>query len=76
MLIDIYIKCIENIMNRFQFTVQTQNCVTDKVPREITKKSVKQHSWFLHSARPLKLIDICMKFRENSLTGFQVIERP
>ena len=30
---------------------------------------------FLHSARRLMLIDICMKFREDSLRGFQVIER-
>ena len=31
--------------------------------------------WFLLSARRLTLIDIYMKFRENSLNGFQVIER-
>ena len=31
--------------------------------------------WFLPSARRLMLIDICMKFREDSLNGFQVIER-
>ena len=30
---------------------------------------------FLHSARGLMLIDICMKFREDSLRGFQVTER-
>ena len=30
---------------------------------------------FLHSARRLMLIDIYMKFREYSLSGFQVIER-
>ena len=31
---------------------------------------------FLHSARPLMLIDICMKFHEDSsLRGFQVTER-
>ena len=29
----------------------------------------------LHSARRLMLIDICMKFREDSLRGFQVTER-
>ena len=29
---------------------------------------------FLHSARRLMLIDICMKFREDSLRGFQVTE--
>ena len=31
--------------------------------------------WFLHSARRLILIDIYMKFREDSLDGFQVIGR-
>ena len=30
---------------------------------------------FLHFARRLILIDICMKFREDSLRGFQVTER-
>ena len=30
---------------------------------------------FLHSARRLMLIDICMKFRDDSLSGFQVTER-
>ena len=29
--------------------------------------------WFLHSAHCLMLIDICMKFRDKSLKGFQVI---
>ena len=30
---------------------------------------------FLHSACRLMLIDICMKFREDSFRGFQVTER-
>ena len=30
---------------------------------------------FLHSARRLMLIDICIKFREDSLRGLQVTER-
>ena len=30
---------------------------------------------FLHSARRLMLIDICMKWREDSFRGFQVTER-
>ena len=30
---------------------------------------------FLHSARRLMLIDICMKFREDSFRDFQVTER-
>ena len=34
-----------------------------------------QELWFLRSARRLMLIDIYMKFRENSLNGFQVVDR-
>ena len=34
-----------------------------------------QELWFLRSARFLMLIEIYMKFRENSLNGFKVIER-
>ena len=34
-----------------------------------------QELWFLHSAHHLILIDINMKFREDSLNGFQVIEQ-
>ena len=30
---------------------------------------------FLHSERRLMLVDTCIKFREYSLSGFQVIER-
>ena len=34
-----------------------------------------QELLFLHSARPLMLVDICMKFHEASLYGLKVIER-
>ena len=73
MLIDIYIKFIEDILNRFQFTEQTKLCY--KVPREITQKVEMQELWFLHSAHCLMLIDIFMKFYDNSLNDFQVIVR-
>ena len=46
-----------------------------KVQRDITPEILKAELPFLHSARHLMLIDICIKFREYSLTGFQVIER-
>ena len=36
-LIDIYMKFIEDIMNRFQFTVQKRNCVT-KFQEKLLKK--------------------------------------
>ena len=38
-------------------------------------KKVEAELPFLHSARHLMLIDICIKFREYILSGFQVIER-
>ena len=41
----------------------------------MTQKVYMQELWFLHSAHHLMLIDIYMKFREDSLNGFQVIER-
>ena len=34
-----------------------------------------QELWFLHSAYPLMLFDICMKFHDASLYGLKVIER-
>ena len=46
-----------------------------KVRREITQKIYKAELPFLHSALYLMLIDICIKFRGYSLSGFQVIER-
>ena len=33
-----------------------------------------QELWFLHSACPLMLVDICMKFHDASLYGLKVIE--
>ena len=45
------------------------------VQREITPKVYKVELPFMHSALHLMLIDICIKFREYSLSGFQVIER-
>ena len=38
-------------------------------------KSINARLWFLHSACRLTLIDIYMKFHEDSLNGFQVIEQ-
>ena len=46
-----------------------------KVQREITQKVSTAELPFLHSAFHLMLIDICIKFREYSIRGFQVIER-
>ena len=73
MLIDIYMKFPEDSLNGFQVIERTRFC--DKSPREITQKVYKQELWFLCSAHFLMLIDIYMKFRKDSLNGFQVIER-
>ena len=70
-LIDIYMKFIENIMKRFQFIVQKRNCVT-KFQGKLLKKC-KCKLLFLHPAHRLMLIDICKKLHENSLNSFQVI---
>ena len=43
-----------------------------KVPREITQKVKKAELPFLHFARHLMLIDICIKFREYSLSDFKL----
>ena len=34
-----------------------------------------QELWFLHSAYPLMLVDICMTFHDASLYGLKVIDR-
>ena len=46
-----------------------------EVPWEITKKVYMPELWFLHSACPLMLVGICMKFHDASLCGLKVIER-
>ena len=38
-------------------------------------KKMMQELLFLHSARRLMLVDICMKFHDASLYGLKVIER-
>ena len=66
-------KFIENIINRFQFIVQTRNCVT-KFKGKLLKKC-KCKLQFLNSACHLILVDICMKIHEDSLKTFQAVER-
>ena len=46
-----------------------------KVQREITQRVLMTELLFLHSACRIMLVDTCIKFREYSLSGFQVIER-
>ena len=49
--------------------------VTYKVQRDVTQKVSTQELWFLYSACRLMLVNICMKFHEDILNGFKVIER-
>ena len=57
-------KFIADILNRFQFTKQTRNCVTESV--------YIQELWFLHSAHPLMLVYVFMKFHDCSLDGLKL----
>ena len=72
MLIDIYMKFCEDRLNGFQVIERSIFC--DRSPREITQKVQMQELWRVRSARQLMLIDMYMKFCEDSLNGFQVIE--
>ena len=73
MLTDIYMQLLEDILNRFQVTEQTWLC-DGQSSKGNNSKSIMQGLWFLHSAHHLMLIDIYMKFHEDSLNVFQVIE--
>ena len=42
--------------------------------RDVTQKVSIQELWFLHSTCRLMSVDICMKFHEDILNGFKVIE--
>ena len=78
MLVDICIKFHDASLYSLKVIERTrwrQDFVRDKVPREISQKVLMQELPFLHSARRLMLIDICMTLREDSLWGFQVKER-
>ena len=59
------------LQRRHDFVLET---ATYKVQRSITQKVYTQELWFLHSARRLMLVNICIKFHEDTLNGFQVTE--
>ena len=60
------------LYSRHDFVTET---ATYKVQRDITKKVSIQELRFLHSARRLILVNICMKFHEDILSSFKFIER-
>ena len=71
-------KIHEDSLKTFQVVERTRlrcNLVMVEVPWEITQEVYMQELWFLHSARRLMLVDICMKFHDASLYGLKVIER-
>ena len=77
-LVDICMKIYEDSLKAFQVVEWTRlrrNLVMVEVPLEITQKVKIQELWFLHSACPLMLVDICMKFHDANLYGLKVIER-
>ena len=77
-LVDICMKIHEDSLKAFQVVERTRlrrYLVMVKVPLEITQKVQMQDLWFLHSACPLMLVDICMRFHDASLYGLKVIQR-
>ena len=71
-------KIHEDSLKTFQVVERTRlrrNLVMVEVPWDITQEVKMQELWFLHSAYPLMLVDICMKFHDASLYGLKVIER-
>ena len=65
-------KFVEDIFNRFQVTLRAWFC-EGQSSKENNLKVKMLELWFLRYARRLMLTDIYMKFREDSLNGFQVI---
>ena len=63
-LIDIYMKFLEDILNRFQVTERTRFCdgQSSKGSNSKSEDSLMQELWFLHSACNLILIDIYIKY--------------
>ena len=71
-------KIHEDSLKTFQVVERTRlrrNLVMVEVPWEITQEVQMQELCFLHSAYPLMLVDIFMKFYDASLYGLKVIER-
>ena len=78
MLVDICMKFHDASLYGLKVIERTQwrqDFVRDKVQRVITQKILMQELPFLHSARRLMLVDICMKFHDASLYGLKVTER-
>ena len=68
---DIYMKFLEDILNRFQVTERTQFCDRQNFKGN-NSKSTNASVMVLELCRSFMLIDIYMKFLEDSLNGFQI----
>ena len=63
-------KFYEYILNSSSYradTILSRNCYL-KVQRNVTQKVSIQELWFLHSAHRLMLVNICLKFHEDTIT--------
>ena len=74
MLINIYMKFCEDSLDGFQVIERTQFCDRQSF-KENNSKSINARVMVLRSTHCLMLINIYMRFREDSLNGFQVTEQ-
>ena len=74
MLIDIYIKCLEDTLNRLQIKEWTQFC-DGQSSKGNNSKGISARVMVLALCCCLMLFDTYMKFCEDSLNSFQVIWR-
>ena len=71
-------KFCEYILNSSKVIERTRFChgtTNYKLQRDVTQRVSIQELWFLHSARHLMLVNICVKFHEDTLNGFKATER-
>ena len=60
----------------FVDSIVIDNCFCDgQSSKGNNSKSIMTELLFLHSARRLRLVDTCIKFRDYSLRAFQIIEQ-
>ena len=74
MLIDIYMKFLEDSLKGFQVIERIRFC-DGQSSKENILKSINARVMVLVLCNHLTVIDIYMKFRDDSLNGFQVMER-
>ena len=63
-----------NTSNGYQVIERTRNSIAND-QREITPKISKAELWFLCMTHYLNVLYKCMKFRQNTSNGYQVIEQ-